>query len=293
LASDAMGIGIGKLTCGRGLIDDEEAKPRTDARSSIASSPSKLVCSSIGRGVLSSPVILHIYNLGRTATLQATNGVLRALGSGVFHCGVEVYQREWSYEDTGVFCVEPKQCEDHSYQESLPMGNAWLSESDVIRLVDRLEEENWLGGHYDTLKHNCCHFCNELCKELGVGEIPERFQDVARKVAAVCDVLDSWRSGVYTAESGDSLLCCCAQNAATLRNEAVKDASRIQPEHRLNVHSRPLHADMPSEQDEMDIIPVVWAHSPPVDGLVHLRESEHARGPLHVFYRETTKDSDN
>merc|ERR1712217_191353 len=73
---------------------------------------------------VASPVTLHVYDLGKTAGIQFTNGVLRALGSGgVFHCGVEVHGREWSYEDTGVFCVEPRRCEVHSYHEAVYMGD--------------------------------------------------------------------------------------------------------------------------------------------------------------------------
>jgi hypothetical protein len=122
------------------------------------------------------PVTLHVYSLGTSSEMFAMNAVLMAIGSGAYHCGVEVYGREWSFrgsdeEGTGVFSCRPKQCSDHAWYTSVPMGSVSLSHSEVTNLVRRMMKD-WPGRKYDVLKRNCCHFCDELCVALGLGPIP-------------------------------------------------------------------------------------------------------------------------
>jgi len=121
-------------------------------------------------------VTLHCYDYFSSDEGQAFNGVLRQLGTGAFHCGVEVYDKEYSYRGrhgpgSGVFAVRPKTA-CRSFRESVPMGHTTLSESQVLGLLEALMTE-WQGNRYDLLKRNCCHFCNEFCTRLGVGSIPE------------------------------------------------------------------------------------------------------------------------
>jgi len=59
------------------------------------------------------PVTLNIYNLGGSSCSRSLNALLKPFGTGAFHCGVQVYDREWSFSDTstgegdGVFPVVP------------------------------------------------------------------------------------------------------------------------------------------------------------------------------------------
>jgi len=137
------------------------------------------------------PVTLHIYDLGKTNETQALNRILRVFGSGAFHCGVEVYGKEWSYRGasragTGVFHCRPRSCDSHTYCESVPMGETFLSEGEVVRLL-RLLEVEWLALAYSVLRHNCCHFSDLLCTHLGVGAIPPWVKSLAEAGAAVED----------------------------------------------------------------------------------------------------------
>jgi len=52
------------------------------------------------------------------------------------------------------------------------MGNIVISEEQLLRIIGRFKRE-WQGNTYDILRRNCCAFSNELCKELGVGPIPD------------------------------------------------------------------------------------------------------------------------
>lgn len=137
------------------------------------------------------PVILHIYNVGTSSEVQAMNKILRVLGSGAFHCGVEVFGNEWSYRGAGyglpgVFSRRPRDCEGHVYTESVKMGMTMLPRRhvhDVIRVLSR----EWPGHKYDLLKFNCCHFCDAFCQLLGVGRIPAWITHLAGTGAALVE----------------------------------------------------------------------------------------------------------
>mmetsp|Transcript_59003 Transcript_59003/g.166358 ORF Transcript_59003/g.166358 Transcript_59003/m.166358 type:complete len:245 (+) Transcript_59003:75-809(+) len=135
------------------------------------------------------PVTLHIYNVGRSAAVPQLNNVFRALGGGVFHCGVVVSGIEWSYGyapdgQTGVFWCLPRRCEGHTYRESVPMGNTAMPSAEITALIMRMKKE-WPGSAYDPLAHNCCHFTDEVCRRLGVGDIPDWIKSLAATGASV------------------------------------------------------------------------------------------------------------
>lgn len=124
------------------------------------------------------PVTLHVYDLGTGGKIAGVNVLCRAIGTGAFHAGVEVYGKEWSFgggsngpTGTGVFCCAPQGCEAHSYREGIFMGNTLMSRKEVDRAIKELANQ-WPGDGYDLLRHNCCHFSDTLCVRLGVGHVP-------------------------------------------------------------------------------------------------------------------------
>lgn len=145
-------------------------------------------------GSTAEPVVLHIYDIGDAGKGQVLNTVLRPLGLGAFHCGVEVYGREWSYSDvdlpnyhgTGVFLCQPRTCEGHSYSESINMGKTAFSRSEVPDMVKMLEKM-WPARAYDILHRNCCHFCEDMLRRLGMGGLPPRVTNLAGAGAALAD----------------------------------------------------------------------------------------------------------
>mmetsp|Transcript_45540 Transcript_45540/g.90241 ORF Transcript_45540/g.90241 Transcript_45540/m.90241 type:complete len:289 (+) Transcript_45540:56-922(+) len=118
-------------------------------------------------------VILQVYDVVMNPDFVACNrALLRYLGSGIFHCGVEVYGREWSYrrrleQGTGVFSHPPRSPPGASHCESIVMGTTALSAQALWCLIEALANE-WPGTDYNLLKRNCCHFCEEFCKRLGI-----------------------------------------------------------------------------------------------------------------------------
>jgi len=123
-----------------------------------------------------SPVILHIYDAGGTEMVKNVNTLLRAVGTGAFHTGVELYGKEWSFGFTndgssGIFSCPPRSCKTHRYREAVPMGETPMSQMEVEDLLMQLASD-WRGGHYDVLRRNCTHFSEEFCRRLGVGPLP-------------------------------------------------------------------------------------------------------------------------
>jgi len=130
------------------------------------------------------PVTLNIYDLhgNDRSIFKGINVLLRAAGTGAFHVGLEVFDREWSfgYRDdsaTGVFCHAPRESELHSYRQSISMGDTDLTQNEVAKLMKKMSL-GWKGDSYDMMTRNCCHFCDELCRDLHVDrpsfvEMPE------------------------------------------------------------------------------------------------------------------------
>ncbi|CAD2097917.1 PPPDE peptidase, putative [Plasmodium vinckei brucechwatti] len=75
--------------------------------------------------VNSSMVYLNIYDLDPVS--KVVNSVVKSIGTGAFHAGVEVYGFEYSFGyipggQTGVMKTQPRYHPYHVYRESIPMG---------------------------------------------------------------------------------------------------------------------------------------------------------------------------
>mmetsp|Transcript_35998 Transcript_35998/g.102802 ORF Transcript_35998/g.102802 Transcript_35998/m.102802 type:complete len:154 (-) Transcript_35998:42-503(-) len=125
--------------------------------------------------------------------MSAANGVFQALGTGLFHVGVEVYGWEWSYgftsNGTGVFASRPATCKARSYRQPISMGRTKLSLEEVQILLQGLQRE-WLGWHYNLLRRNCVHFCEALCRGLVVGPPPRWIASLSAAGERLQDALD-------------------------------------------------------------------------------------------------------
>jgi len=223
-------------------------------------------------------VTLRVYNLGKSSEVRHINRILRALGTGAFHCGVEVYGREWSYRGnsssaTGVFSCRPCECDRHSYYESMPMGSTTLSEDDVLLLVKQLEKE-WLGTYYNVLTHNCCHFSELFCRCLGVADIPPWLTNLADTGAAIADGLEHIQNAI-SQEYYD------LSSAATCKPvENCCSRARARREDNSETLEGPTHG--PVCDDDEDIVPVGLA-----DKSARRRQSAVLIGPATPFHPRT------
>jgi len=152
------------------------------------------------------PVILHIYTASKSGSIQRVNRFTKDIvdAGGVFHGGVEVLGKEYSFgwtpSGTGVYSTPPGENEMHEYREAIRMGRTSLTKKEVTKILKTMAQD-WTGDSYDLIRKNCCHFCEAFCSRLGVGGLPAWVNRFANTGAVLQDrarqVLDA--SGVILA----------------------------------------------------------------------------------------------
>jgi len=139
-------------------------------------------------------VFLNIYDVSQDTGIQRLNLVLAHRFSpfkfgGVFHAGVEVAGREYSYgycqSGSGVSYIEPRKHPQHHYRETVELAATKLSEQEINRTIVALARQ-YIGQDYHLMRRNCCHFADELCQALGAGELPGWVYRLARIGDKVC-----------------------------------------------------------------------------------------------------------
>lgn len=139
-------------------------------------------------------VLLNVYDVSQTDLLERVNRIATANNSmligGVFHAGVEVYGKEWSYGATdddrsGVGACWPRTHPQHTYRATVPMGETSKTDQEVVVILRRLAAE-WPGNRYDLIHNNCLSFCNVFLEELGQKRVPG-WVDRAARVASNID----------------------------------------------------------------------------------------------------------
>jgi hypothetical protein len=135
-------------------------------------------------------VLLHVYDLHHLSWIQLMNDIL-LLGriGGAFHTGVEIFGAEWGYGyldegGSGVYHIPPKSNTDHRFRLTLPLGKTPVDQEGLTTITERFSKE-WDSAGFCNLKHNCVDFCEVLCKELRVLEVPRWVLRGHRFAAAV------------------------------------------------------------------------------------------------------------
>ncbi|KAF0484863.1 DUF862-domain-containing protein [Gigaspora margarita] len=114
------------------------------------------------------PVYINVYDMlpkGKIADIGYMFGI------GVFHSGVEVYDKEYNFgghdfDSTGVFIMRPRIGPPNlTFKESVFMGHTSLSKEEVKNVIEELSKE-WSGNSYNLLTRNCNHFTSDLCNIL-------------------------------------------------------------------------------------------------------------------------------
>ncbi|KAJ8598431.1 hypothetical protein CTAYLR_006841 [Chrysophaeum taylorii] len=181
--------------CGAGdprkVLRDDGAKPPSMKRLTTAALPDdddhpaslvefvwgkseQAVCDRIAKAT--TPVFLHVYDVGHSSWIANLNRTTEAVFGGVFHGGLEVHGREFSFggcqqaKKCGIFPCRPRKCVLHTYRETIYLGDCQLGRSHVSNILRNMRDD-WPGRTYDMLRKNCCHFCREFAIELGVGDI--------------------------------------------------------------------------------------------------------------------------
>lgn len=124
--------------------------------------------------------------------MHAPASTINRVGLGVYHTGVEVFGREYSY--AGHYHTETT-----GLKESMPRDTSWLNDAvfreriligytkyTPVEVRQRFEEmkPSYLGPSYNVLDRNCNHFTDKFIRVLTKKELPpyvQRLMRVARK----------------------------------------------------------------------------------------------------------------
>lgn len=110
-------------------------------------------------------VYVNVYDL-------SDNSALYNLGLGMYHSGIEVDGREFTFASgAGIFSHAPRGAQGARFREQLYLGDVSITAAELDRLIARLKPD-WPGTKYNVLKCNCNHFADALSNELLSRGIP-------------------------------------------------------------------------------------------------------------------------
>jgi len=141
------------------------------------------------------PIIINVYDLNEI------NDYTYNFGLGIFHSGVHVHNKEWSFgghefPTSGCFYCEPKAVPPPAkFRISQCVGFTTKSEREVERIVRVLGAEEFLGDRYHLLLRNCNHFVERLIEEL-VDESLEENQGLNLSLSSILHGNNSSENGV-------------------------------------------------------------------------------------------------
>jgi len=128
-------------------------------------------------------VFLNVYDL------HHSNNYAYYFGVGLFHSGVEIGSKEYSfggheYSYTGVFDIQPRTAYGVKFRESICLGETSLTPHELQRVIDDLSDE-FPGNCYHPLTRNCNTFSNELCEKVLKTGIPSYVNRLANMGSAL------------------------------------------------------------------------------------------------------------
>jgi hypothetical protein len=160
-------------------------------------------------------VRLNVYDL----MAGQAQGVLHALGVGLYHTGVEIGGSEWSFGacdvGTGVFSTTPRVALMNSvYRETVDIGVTTLSQKEIAAVIAELSVA-YQGSSYDLTRVNCNTFTNALCLRLtGVG-IPPWINRAANIGSTLTNVLPLQSLGLLPPSKTDAGTAAPASSTAS------------------------------------------------------------------------------
>eukprot|EP01060_Flectonema_neradi_P020092 TRINITY_DN27627_c0_g1_i1.p1 TRINITY_DN27627_c0_g1~~TRINITY_DN27627_c0_g1_i1.p1 ORF type:complete len:289 (+),score=40.97 TRINITY_DN27627_c0_g1_i1:41-907(+) len=139
-----------------------------------------------------SKVILNIYNLMN----PESNKKFGYLGFGIYHSGVEVYGKEWSYggspdgQGSGIFAIPPRTALPREmFHSAKELGTTELTAEQIGWILSGMSR-TWTMETYELLSKNCNHFSEEFVKKIEkASAVKLSFPSWVNRAAKVGDIL--------------------------------------------------------------------------------------------------------
>lgn len=129
---------------------------------------------------LATKVLLNVYDL------HPHNESLHGFGFGIYHSGVEISGREYSFANgAGIFEIAPKTAPGAKFREQVEIGHFEGGKDELNRALDFLRDE-FGPDDYDGFRRNCNHFSNALCWRLLQKKIPPHINRAAELLVCFC-----------------------------------------------------------------------------------------------------------
>lgn len=138
-------------------------------------------------------VTVNVYDI------SVHNSWLSVFGLGVYHTGVEVYGKEYSFgghsveNRSGIYSLPPKKGPTFPYiklRESIQLGQCLLDKDEVSQIIRQMAK-TWIGPSYHLLTKNCNHFTNEFCRIVLNGKVSASVEQRYRWVNRLADIGNS------------------------------------------------------------------------------------------------------
>tara|TARA_Y100000589_G_scaffold329762_2_gene377345 strand:- start:1261 stop:1668 length:408 start_codon:yes stop_codon:yes gene_type:complete len=108
-------------------------------------------------------VYLNIYDL------TSINSVLEYIHIGAYHSGIEIYGKEYGFNSSGVYTIEPQSFSN--FKQNILLGTTTKSQNDINNIISNLQDR-FTPDLYNPVKINCHFFANELSHQILYKPIP-------------------------------------------------------------------------------------------------------------------------
>jgi deubiquitinase DESI2 len=114
-------------------------------------------------------VLLHVYDL------SPINYFLHIMGLGIYHSGIEINGKEYTFAGGGgIFNTNPKEVIDSegiTLRETIVLGKTLKNRQEIDDILYSLRK-NFDGNDYNLIKKNCNTFSDAFCLEILGEKIP-------------------------------------------------------------------------------------------------------------------------
>ena len=116
-------------------------------------------------------VRLNVYDfLKQSDTVGGS--LLSMLGMGIHHSGLQIEDREYTFNNSGIIRMRLLRMPFCRLNESIELGRYSGSHEELEAVISELGAAEWKPGAYHVLRRNCNHFTDTLARRLLGASIP-------------------------------------------------------------------------------------------------------------------------